>query len=289
VLIIEKDTELGNKFCAMGVTDDDIVFIPESEYNFPLSPIYVSYEKGEIRAPKGEGLISSIDRKKVLNKIWKKISRSSNLELSLNTKISKIDKEKSKISLDSGQEISYKFLVGADGAGSNVRRVLNLSTQKVMVAIQYITPKLYDKFEFFLDNNLFKFGYAWIFPNKEFTSIGCALDHKSPHLNKMKENLDLWIKNTKTEILDAKLQAFFINYDYQGYKFENIFLIGDAGGFASGLAGKGMFGACASGKQVGLEILGKQSDLINKWLEKKNLQDSLIYSEENYYVKKFTK
>ena len=94
VLIIEKDTELGNKFCAMGVTDDDIVFIPESEYNFPLSPIYVSYEKGEIRAPKGEGLISSIDRKKVLNKIWKKISRSSNLELSLNTKISKIAQKK---------------------------------------------------------------------------------------------------------------------------------------------------------------------------------------------------
>lgn len=51
-----------------------------------------------------------------------------------------------------------------------------------------------------------------------------------------------------------------INFDYQGHEFGNIFLVGDAGGFASGLTGEGMYYAMVSGQEIAKKIINPKYD-----------------------------
>ena len=67
----------------------------------------------------------------------------------------------------------------------------------------------------------------------------------------------------KWNILEDRLsehkgQAEFINFDYRGYHFNNIFLVGDAAGLASGLTGEGIYPAIVSGEAVARCIVNPQ-------------------------------
>ena len=53
------------------------------------------------------------------------------------------------------------------------------------------------------------------------------------------------------------------DYDYKGHRFKNKFLVGDAGGFASGLTGEGIYFAIKSGEDVAKQILNKQYKQVN--------------------------
>jgi len=52
-------------------------------------------------------------------------------------------------------------------------------------------------------------------------------------------------------------RAEYINYDYQGWKFGRIFLIGDAAGLASGLTGEGIYPAIISGEETARVIIDR--------------------------------
>jgi len=73
-----------------------------------------------------------------------------------------------------------------------------------------------------------------------------------------------------------------LDYDCQGYKFDNIFLIGDAGGFVSGLTGEGIYQALVTGEEVGKIILDpnyksfKIDDLLKIKKKHNKLMDFLI-------------
>ncbi len=69
---------------------------------------------------------------------------------------------------------------------------------------------------------------------------------------------------------ELKAEAATINFDYRGWRFGNIFLVGDAAGLASGLTGEGIYPAVLSGETVAKTILdsaydcGKLDTLIKK-------------------------
>ena len=75
--------------------------------------------------------------------------------------------------------------------------------------------------------------------------------------NKLKNNFQKWLSKNKIDTSQAQYQASPINFDYQGYKFSNIFLTGDAAGLASGYTGEGIYQALISGEEVGKMILDK--------------------------------
>ena len=122
----------------------------------------------------------------------------------------------------------------------------------------------------FINPDLFGPVYAWIFPHKNLSLIGCMGDFKrklhKPALNlkipDIKKNFDEWCKK-RFDIKKAKFQTAMINYDYKGYEFGNKFLIGDAGGFASGLTGEGIYFAIKSGEDVANKIINKKYDCFN--------------------------
>jgi len=279
VLVIDKikESDLGNKVCANGIFKEDLHYINKEFTNSDFQSVLLKFGKKEAIFPLNEKLITTIDRPKLLQSILKKVRQSTNVEVIFEESILKI--KDGEVETRSGQTIGYKYLVGADGSNSLVRRFLKLpeESDKYAAAIQYLIPEMKGGFKVIFDPKLIPTGYIWYFPWKNQMSIGCGVDRKSKKVKDLKEKFTNWLKSQNINLDKAVFQGHTIRYGYAGYKFGNIFLAGDAAGLASGLTGKGIFAAFLSGQQIGLEILGENKDnLIEKWLIKKQKQEKFL-------------
>lgn len=285
VLVVEREKEIGNKACAHGITGSDVALLPQKLINYPLQKLLVNYKDRIVSFPRRGAIISSIDRKKYLNYRYDELNESNNIDflLGVSPKVSSNDE------ISIGDEtIKFKYLIGADGSNSIVRKYLKIDSKKIGVGIHYMVPKKFEKFEIFFDDKLFGTGYAWIFPNENFTSIGCGGEPKVLSAKKLQENFCSWLKEKKIDVTDAKFQGCPMNCDYRGYRFGNIFLVGDAAGLISGLTGKGMHAGIVSARQAVSEIMGKhwKRNLVEEWLEKKKKQELFMPFLRNTFWRK---
>jgi len=288
VLILEKNRSLGRKTCAGGVTLQDLEYIPRRVLNFPLKRIRIHYKDLEAIFPKREGFISTINREKLSSFYVRYIERHKNISILTGRSVSRIISDNS-LKLDNGRRVKFNFLVGADGASSIVRRYLCIPVKKMEFAIQYKIPRRFHDFEIYLDDERFGTGYLWVFPHRDFTYIGSGSDMKYIDPKTLKSNLELWLRSRRISLSNAKLEGALINYDYKGYRFNNFFLVGDAAGLTSGLTGKGIYAALISGRQVALEIMGKEKgkeNLISRWLKEKRKQERYMSFVKNKVLRK---
>jgi len=172
------------------------------------------------------------------------------VEIKTNSKVTEITKDG--VVVNNSEKYSYKFLVGADGSYSAVRRYLGLKTKKSGVGLQYLVrTNRFNELEIFLDQKLFGVGYAWIFPYKESASVGCcSLTEKN-----LKANFEKWLDKMNINVAGAEYGAQCINLNYKGFKFGNVFLTGDAAGLASSITGEGIYEALVSGEEIAKMIL----------------------------------
>ncbi|OQB06219.1 MAG: ubiquinone biosynthesis hydroxylase family protein [bacterium ADurb.Bin212] len=277
ILVAEKFSSLGIKACGHGITRGDLDVFDREEINYPLSKLEMNYGRSELSFPfSGRGaIISSIDRVKYLNNCIDTLRQYPNIEIIMEAKVKIADK---KTVLINGQSVEYQYLVGADGSNSIVRKYLGLGNNRIAYGMTYLIPQTYDRFSIYLDRRIFGSGYAWIFPNKRFTSVGCGGSRKSISGSLLRSNFEKWLKEKNIDISQGQFQAATLNYDYRGYRFGDIFLIGDAAGLISGLTGKGMHAAIISAQQVAKEISGERFrvNLIEKWLRRKKRQEILL-------------
>ncbi|NIV72723.1 NAD(P)/FAD-dependent oxidoreductase, partial [Candidatus Saccharibacteria bacterium] len=63
-------------------------------------------------------------------------------------------------------QFGYRYLIGADGSWSIVRKYLRLPTDRIGVGIHFLVPGNFDRMEWHLNATLFNNGYGWIFPYK---------------------------------------------------------------------------------------------------------------------------
>jgi len=260
VLVLEKNNEVGPKICAGGLTakveEEKLLSLQDVDKIF--YSIKLHFSKICKKVIESSPIVTTIDRGK-LGKIILEKAVKSGAEIETGVEVKKI-KENSIIA--NGREIKYDYLVGADGSNSLVRKFLGIKTEKILITLQYTIPQKIQKFEkmeYFFDSKIFN-GYFWIFPHKNCTMIGCGYYPQNIRNNSfnLKSAFEKWLKDRQIKTDGFKMESFPINFDYQGYQFGNKFLIGDAGGFASGLTGEGIYFAMVSGKEVARKIIDSQ-------------------------------
>jgi len=116
-------------------------------------------------------------------------------------------------------------------------------------------PNLDPRLEIHLYSKYFKSWYAWVFPHENSFVVGCVCDPKMMSAKKLKDNFHAWLNEKDIATEDAVYHSAPISYDYRGYRFGNIFLVGEAGGFASGLTGEGIYQSLVSGEVAAKTIL----------------------------------
>lgn len=257
VLVLEKNSVIGKKVCAGGLTTKDfkLGISPEiADYQYKKVILKTPLSTATIKASKP--FVATIEREK-LGKYLVKEDRLKGVEIELNKKVTEI--KKNSLTVENGSEIEFDYLIGADGGNSLVREYLKIDKEKVLAAFHYKVPKKYDDMELIFDANLFGAGYAWIFPHKDFTSIGAGF-HNGDGEKNYQEIFKKWAKSRNIELNEDWYEAWLINYDYRGHEFDNMFLAGDAAGFASGLTGEGIYFAMISGSEIAKKIVDSKYD-----------------------------
>lgn len=289
VLLLEQNKIIGPKICAGGLINhgSDYPDLPDKliDYKYEEIIFHTPFNKAIIKLDKY--FVYIINRKNLgqwqLNKLKK-----TNAIIKTKSRVTEI--KKNHIIINNSEKIKFNYLVGADGSTSIVRKYLGLKTNDLGICIQYIIPtKKYKNLEIFYDSKLFHSWYAWIFPHKNYVSIGCGCDPRLLSLKKLRKNFNIWLKNNKIDISKGEYQTYPINCDYKGYRFKNIFLAGDAAGLASGLIGEGIYQATISGEEVAKSIINKNhiSKKMDELIKMKKRHNKILYLvEKSGYFRK---
>lgn len=248
ILILEKNKIIGPKICGGGLTPNCYNYLkpPKKLISKEFTKIKVHSNLQKRILDYKTSLVRTCNRKTLAKHLLKKLK---NIDIKTNTKLTKITKD---YIVANNQKIKYNILIGADGSNSIVRRYLNLKPS-FTTTFQYKIKDNFKDFEMYFNPSLIGPGYFWIIPHKDFISVGCGTTKK--YSKNLLKNFHKWLKKQKIDISKSKLEAFPINCNYQNHEFDNIFLIGDAAGFASELTGEGIYQALTSGEDVAKKIL----------------------------------
>jgi len=259
VLVLEKNPSVGDKVCAEGVTVKSRQSIPEKAIQKGYNSVTVHSRFQSITIRQEHPFIWMISRK-ILARLQLAEVKKSGAKIQFNSRVKEI---KDDYLICNNKRINFKYLIGADGSNSFVRNSLGLKTKGMGLAMHYKVKESFDKVEVFLDYKSFGSWYLWIFPHKGYTSIGTGSQANNARI--VKKHLEEFLESKGIGYKKAKFEAALVNTDYQGFKFGNKFLVGDAAGFASELTGEGIYQAITSAEDVAEGILNKN---LNKDLNK---------------------
>lgn len=281
VLLLEKDDVFGDKVCAGGVTRKsmEILNFPDSIIEHKVTSTGVFSQKRSSQAIAPEPIIYTVKRKEFGD--WQKeLLKDTNVEIRNNAKVTEIHHEK--LIVNGSEEIGYKYLVGGDGYNSIVRKYLKLPVEKKLIGIQYTvpTPGLDPRLEIHLNKKYFGAWYGWVFPHEESIAVGAVCDPKMMSSKKLKDQFHQWLDEKGIDVTNAVYESAPISYDYRGFKFGNVFLVGEAGGFASGLTGEGIYQSIVSGEAAAKTILDKNH-------ESTDLKDVIRYNDIQLKIIRF--
>ncbi|EKD56846.1 MAG: dehydrogenase (flavoprotein) [uncultured bacterium] len=276
-LLIEKNQIIGPKICAGGLTFKDITNgIPKNILQRKFNEVFIKSPKQYIKIASDKLLVGTVNRQDLGQ--WMKKQITGDNIIIIRDQVLNINLKQNELRLKSGQIIKYKYLIGADGSNSQVRNALGLKQNNVALAYQYKIKKVFPKLEVIINVDRFGPWYIWIFPHWDHTLIGTGCDPKVFSLKINRREFNKWLKENNIDVSQAEFQAWKINYDYQGFQFDNIFLVGDAGGFTSGLTGEGIFAAMTSGKEAAKKIIDPSYNLkeLNLLLKNKAKHEKII-------------
>lgn len=171
--------------------------------------------------------------------------------------IKDIDTENKYITTAQNEKYPYDVLVIAEGAGGGLRKKLHQAKMQNALCLEYkkkdALPKEDEKSinVYFLDD---KPGYAWRFDNRDETiiGIGALLDYRD--LNDKFNNL---FGET------GKLKGAFVPYGLQPGQssIQDIYFVGDAGGYVNSLLGEGISYGMASSRAIVDMIVNNNNSL----------------------------
>ena len=273
-VIIEKEKLPRYKTCGGG-------FVNRGKKNMPFDineviereffAVDSYFNKGKIhyQSSKKKPIITMIMRDTFDNLIVDK-AKEFGVDLLENYTLKSIEFLEDKSILNTSQgNISANFVIAADGVLSPTAKMAGWKkdTRKLIPALEYEVEVSDDDFNRLSHNVRFDidavpYGYAWSFPKKNHLSLG-VLTTKKGKIN-LKEYYKKYLKTLGIKtIVKENAHGFQIPIAPRadGFVKNNVFLIGDAAGFAEPITAEGISNAILSGKYVAEAIIESNLNL----------------------------
>jgi len=280
LLIIEKNKTIGPKICAGGLTGLTSGFeVPQQKTRkFTHQKLMVRNSSFNVKLATPHRTIS---RKELGAFQLKKLSEASNIDIMTGLRVEGIKQRN--IVIDQEKEVGFRFLVGADGSNSAVRKYLKLKTE-FYLGLYYEIPRITDDYVFYFDPKSMGSGYLWIFPHQELTNVGIYYNPQQLTTPEAKAILTGFLTKQFPNDPVLKMKGATLPYHYEGYCFNNIFLAGDAAGLCLRSTGEGISGALISGYEIGKKIVDPtyKTKEINRFLHIKNRDEQWFKFFESF-------
>ena len=170
----------------------------------------------------------------------------------------------------SNQLIQSRFVIAADGALSPTAKLAGWPETRMMCpALEYELEVSDEDFERLatsarFDIDAVPMGYGWCFPKKNHLSIGVGNFMKKNGKVNLKKHYQSYLKSINIkEIKKSSAHGFIIPVSPRrdGFVKQNIFLIGDAAGFADPLTAEGISNSIYSGILAAEAIVSSEMNL----------------------------
>jgi flavin-dependent dehydrogenase len=163
-----------------------------------------------------------------------------------------------------GETFRARFLVGADGASGQIRRLCGQGSWFSRgFALEVQTPKPHEEVDLTFDFASVSGGYAWIFPKRDHLNVGIYCPTSAAGLSRsrllayVKEKLGIdvgdQVAGQYLGIGAGECQTEYVQPHFR----HRVLLVGDAGGFVDPLTGEGIYGALHSGQAAASAILAE--------------------------------
>jgi geranylgeranyl reductase family protein len=167
--------------------------------------------------------------------------------------------------ITNGETYRARFLVGADGASGQVRRLCAAGSwfsQGFALEVKTAMPR--GEIDLTFDFAAVPAGYAWIFPKGDHLNVGVYAPSSATRLTRDRL-LSYVTHRVKTEPLDQVIGQYLgigaggCETEYvQPEMRDRVLLVGDAGGFVDPLTGEGIYGALLSGQAAASAIFSER-------------------------------
>ncbi len=163
------------------------------------------------------------------------------------------------LTLDDGRVLRARFLVGADGAHSQVRKLTGgFVPDRTAVAMEGIVrlPAGVALPPLTFDFGVVGQGYGWLFPKGDHVNVG-IYTRRPEEVAFSKEHLRDYVRQRLGTDAIEDMTGFPIGTGGEFYqpKSERIFLVGDAAGMAEALLGEGIYNAVVTGQMAAQAIV----------------------------------
>ncbi len=296
VIVFEKYKLPRYKLCGGGITNKTISFLKSIglDINKSLIESYINEIeikiKNEKKVLKFKEPLGILTRRDLFDEY---LIRKSEAEILDETKVLDVNICGNEVIIKTNRgEYKSRYLLGCDGATSLVKRKFFEMEKEIGVAAQIEIPITYKRI--FIDFDVVKNGYAWIFPKRNFSSIGVGYirEYEKLPIKKVLENF-LSSLGLSYEGLKIKVHPlpYFIGRKNVVYR-RNICICGDAANLIDPVTGEGTFNAAYSAYLASKAILEGDLTLYEKYYLDtiyKEMKRASLIAKIFYQKKEFSK
>lgn len=162
--------------------------------------------------------------------------------------------------LQSGDELSFDYLIGADGVNSLVARTLfgaSYDRRKIAFALEMDVDRALLSRDVHRPEIYFgvvNWGYGWVFPKRDTLTVGVGgIQARNPH---MKRDAEAFVRGVFGAMPPGRIKGHHIPFgDYKRRPGgDHVLLAGDAAGLVDPITGEGIAFAMQSGHEAALAV-----------------------------------